>query len=242
LSGAVPEPPCELLPWDTDFWGFPVARVRSTSLSEPAAVAVDEWCASERIACAYLLADAEDPETARVAPEHGWHYVDSRVTMVRRPPPNGPASGPEPGIRDARAEDEPALRAIAEASHTNTRFFFDGRFDLERCRELYGIWIAESVRDPDTRVLVADDGGGLAGYVTIARKEGPEIDLIAVAEGSRERGVGTALVKAAIDSAASEGIAVVTQGRNVAALRLYESLGFLTDSVGSWYHKWYERG
>jgi RimJ/RimL family protein N-acetyltransferase len=36
-------------------------------------------------------------------------------------------------------------------------------------------------------------------------------------------------------------ITVVTQGRNVAALRLFERCGFLVESSEVWLHKWYEQ-
>jgi hypothetical protein len=32
---------------------------------------------------------------------------------------------------------------------------------------------------------------------------------------------------------------VVTQGRNVAAQRLYQQCGFITKTVQFWFHKWY---
>ena len=36
-------------------------------------------------------------------------------------------------------------------------------------------------------------------------------------------------------------VTVVTQGRNVPALRTFESCGFRTTDVGLWFHKWYDR-
>jgi dTDP-4-amino-4,6-dideoxy-D-galactose acyltransferase len=35
-------------------------------------------------------------------------------------------------------------------------------------------------------------------------------------------------------------VQVVTQGRNLAAQRLYQRAGFLTADLKLWYHKWYQ--
>jgi len=56
-------------------------------------------------------------------------------------------------------------------------------------------------------------------------------------------GVGRALLDRSLswfrgNNAAS--VTVVTQGRNVAALRAYERAGFTTRSVEFWYHKWFK--
>jgi dTDP-4-amino-4,6-dideoxy-D-galactose acyltransferase len=37
----------------------------------------------------------------------------------------------------------------------------------------------------------------------------------------------------------AEKIGVVTQGRNVSAQRFYQRCGFVTRSVGFWFHRWY---
>jgi hypothetical protein len=34
---------------------------------------------------------------------------------------------------------------------------------------------------------------------------------------------------------------VVTQGRNVPAVRTFQRAGFLASSIDLWFHKWYER-
>jgi hypothetical protein len=37
----------------------------------------------------------------------------------------------------------------------------------------------------------------------------------------------------------AQDVAVVTQGRNGAAQRLYQRCGFVTHALDLWYHKWY---
>jgi ribosomal protein S18 acetylase RimI-like enzyme len=64
---------------------------------------------------------------------------------------------------------------------------------------------------------------------------------IGVGPAARGHGVGTALVEALLSWAGSRGaerVTVVTQGRNVAAQRLYQRCGFLTRSIHLWYHHW----
>ena len=72
-----------------------------------------------------------------------------------------------------------------------------------------------------------------------------QIGLVGVSAEARGRGVGHALVNHALDWFTRndvEAVAVVTQGGNVAAQRLYQRCGFLTESVQLWYHKWMPYG
>ena len=41
--------PCEKLDWDTEFFGFPVARVLGRRLDQPTADAIDGWCGRQGI-------------------------------------------------------------------------------------------------------------------------------------------------------------------------------------------------
>jgi ribosomal protein S18 acetylase RimI-like enzyme len=55
-------------------------------------------------------------------------------------------------------------------------------------------------------------------------------------------GVGRKLVVASLgwfDAHGADRVTVVTQGRNIAAQRLYQRCGFLTRSTGLWYHRWF---
>jgi dTDP-4-amino-4,6-dideoxy-D-galactose acyltransferase len=231
--------PAALLPWDTEFWGVRIARVEGDAMTAERAAEVERWAAANDVACAYFLA-GEDAATAHAAEDAGFRLMDVRVGLGR---PTAPA-GPDARVRPFRADDLPALRAIARASHGATRFYADPRFPRERCDDLYDVWIARSAEGWAEAVLVAEHGGRPAGYLSVHVDGGrASIGLVAVAEAARGGGLGAALVDAGIGWAHARGlpeIGVVTQGRSAAALRVYERRGFAVESLGFWFHIWYD--
>ena len=128
-----------------------------------------------------------------------------------------------------------------------TRFYADPGFPDERCDDLYDTWIARSLEGWADGVLVAEVDGRPAGYVSChldgAARAG-SIGLIAVDADARRGGMGVALSRAAVAwcrERGAEEMSVVTQGRNAAALRTFQRAGFLVDSIGLWFHKWYRQ-
>lgn len=89
--------------------------------------------------------------------------------------------------------------------------------------------------------LVAEDGGRLLGYIRLARPTPLasnahvlQIQGFAVAGEARGRGVGRALVRAAVDRARERGARRLTLrvlGHNAPARALYESEGFAVEGV-----------
>ena len=69
-------------------------------------------------------------------------------------------------IRLAREEDLPALREIARNTHRDTRFYFDGHFDRDKCDQLYETWIENSFRGFAQAILVAEVANAPAAYLT----------------------------------------------------------------------------
>ena len=186
-----------------------------------------------------MLVDAGHVDESRAAQQAGFQLVDVRIELHR------PTAAERAPVREHREEDVEALRAIARASHGDTRFYADPRFPRKRCDDLYDVWISRSCDGWAEAVLVPDEKGPAAGYVTVhvdeARQRG-SIGLIAVAPEARGRGVGETLVRAAVDwchGRALREILVVTQGRNVNAQRVFQRCGFRTSTVGLWFHKWY---
>jgi dTDP-4-amino-4,6-dideoxy-D-galactose acyltransferase len=186
----------------------------------------------------------------RRAEDAGFLAVDVRVTLRATPAAAQPVR-PDMGdravlIRPWRDADLADLRRIAGSSHQTTRFYVDRNFPRDRCGALYETWIERSCGGEADMVLVAAVGDSAVGYVTCLRPSGPgdagQIGLLGVAEAARGSGVGFRLVAAALDwfaHAQVGDVTVVTQERNLAALRLYERCGFVSHCRQRWYHKWY---
>lgn len=219
-----------------------IARVDGWTLTSELLERVDEWSRANEISCLYLLADAGDAPTAHLAEDGGFRLMDVRVELRR-----GAGREQIDGIREAREDDTEPLRAIARSSHGITRFYADPGFPNERCDDLYDTWITRSLGGWAQQVLVADAGDGAVGYVSCHLDDAEplgSIGLIAVDERARGGGIGASLARAAVGWAAGAGaetMSVVTQGRNVQALRTFERAGFVVHELGLWFHKWYSR-
>lgn len=232
--------PGVLLDWDSAFWGVAVARLDSGTMTPAIAARADDWVRDRGVECLYFLADSGDPATAHAAEAAGFRLVDVRVELAREP---GPTPVPE-AIRSVRSGDIAELEVIARRSHELTRFYADPHFPRQRCDELYELWIRRSCEGWADETLVADEDGTPVGYVSLHAEPAARIGLIAVDDRARRRGHGRGLVDSAVGWANGRGsaeISVVTQGRNVAALRLFEECGFRTRAVDLWFHKWYGR-
>ena len=214
-----------------------IGRVLTDTL---AADVVDAWARANDVACVYFLC-RDQPRAAGAAEDAGFRLVDVRVELGR------PSAGDESSsLRPAAAADAPVLRELARANHRITRFYADPRFPDERCDDLYETWISRSLEGWADAVLVADREGRPAGYVSLHRLEWGwgSIGLIGVAPDAQGRGLGRALVEGAVAWSRERGlerVTVVTQGRNVPALRTFEGCGFRVDDLGLWFHKWYDR-
>lgn len=237
--------PCELLTWDTDFFGRRIAHVNSHTLDADTMQAVLDWCARQQIDCLYFLAASDDALTVRLAEECGFRLQDVRTTLDRSLP--APPAGPLPAgmlLRPAAAGDGDALRAIARTAYVLSRFYNDPCFSEAESSRMYEVWIARSIGDYAELALVAELEGCPVGYITGHLRPGNvgEIGLVGVAKEARGRQVGPAMVAAALEWFTAQGMArvtVVTQGRNIGAQRLYQKAGFMTQSVQLWYHKWF---
>ena len=134
---------------------------------------------------------------------------------------------------------------IAKESYLDTRFYFDTNFPRELCNGLYEVWITKSLNGYADFVLVAEQDGAAVGYITCDLEKNStsgKISLVGVGRKMRNQGVGGILISGAVQwfwKQGTEKIIVVTQGRNIAAQRLYQKHNFLIDRCDLWYHKWF---
>jgi dTDP-4-amino-4,6-dideoxy-D-galactose acyltransferase len=241
---------CELQPWDTEFFGFRIARVSGDSLNPEQAAQIDAWSRSHRIRALYFLARGDAPATIQTAEHSGFGLVDIRLTfectkMNSRNPPRSPLPAGT-HIRPVQPGDISELQALARAGHRETRFFSDSHFPRQRSEDLYSTWINLDAQGRAQKVFVAASTTSRPlGYLTChwnsATEEG-QIGLVGVSPEMRGHGIGTNLLGASLDWFSAQGarrVTVVTQGNNRAAQRLYEQGGFLINDLQLWFHKWY---
>ena len=133
---------------------------------------------------------------------------------------------------DGRWRDE--VLDVAGSCFRYSRFHVDPRFERSLADHVKREWIRSYVeRRRGDCLLVAHDRGealGFAAMLVAPRTGGPAavIDLIGVRPGDQQRGVGQALVRAAMARYAPRctAIEVGTQAANVPSVRLYERNGF----------------
>ncbi|MFL5817392.1 MAG: GNAT family N-acetyltransferase [Conexibacter sp.] len=236
--------PLERLDWDSAFFGFPIARVTAVRLDAATLERVLEACRAERIRCAYLLLEGDDAHGSELAQAAGFVLRDVRTTLERCVDAADEARPAAAGVAPANPQQDAALEALARAAFEQTRFTADPGFPPDRCRDLYAAFLRRGLDGAPERVVLADPAarGFVACRLDAAERTGA-IELIAVAAEGRGRGLGGALVDAALGAFAAAGLrraTVVTQAANVASQRLYQHAGFRTREVGLWLHRWFD--
>lgn len=236
--------PIVALDWDSAFFGFPIAQVTAHRLDEQALDAAVEACRARGIRCAYLLLDGDDAHGSELAQAAGFVLRDVRTTLERCVEPADAARPAAPGVASAGPQQHAALEAVARAAFEQTRFTADPGFAPERCRDLYAAFLRRGLGGAPERIVLADPAarGFVACRLDAVERTGA-IELIAVAAEGRGRGLGGALVDAALGAFAAAGLhraTVVTQAANVASQRMYQRAGFRTCEVGLWLHRWFD--
>ena len=237
----------EFLEWDSQFFGVRVARLNDDSLTAQRVDLVSSWCQARSINCLYFLADPTDPETLRLAEDSGFRLVDARLELQTpvSPQSGAPDSANPPLVRPAVAADISRLRQIARENHGASRFYRDGNIPTELCRRLYERWLEKSFNGYAQAVFVVEHEGKPAGYLSghVHQSTG-RIGLLGVTAEARRKGLGLGLLQYSLGWFAEQRldcVSVVTQGTNVAAVRLYEKAGFRILSLRLWYHKWFSK-
>lgn len=232
---------CEYLPWDSQFFGRRIARLKRHELTAECVGEALAWCLDYAIDCLYYLAPAGDFQTIRLAEKNGFELVDIRVTLTH-PLETLPPQGSD--FRVMEPADIPELSRIAAHGFHGTRFYNDSHFDRDRCGQLYSTWIQKSCEKQSGRVFVVEQNATIAGFIACSLDPSlvGHIDLIAVDALFQRRGLARQLVLASLHYFKNQGMvqaSVVTQGQNVKSQKLYQQCGYLVNSLELWYHRWF---
>lgn len=227
----------ELLPWDTEFFGIPIAQVELDGADPDRLAAIEAEAREKQVACLYGNLDPTDESAARLVQLFGHRLVDVTLAFDR---PGGPftpkpsASTVRPGTLDDVPDLEPAIRTLAPWS----RFGADPRFGLEAAYRMHQAWIERAARDGDERALfVAEDETGITGVATFVRSPVPRVDIKGVT--TQGSGAADALMVALFEWAGGGPVqAGPCAARNLAPLRYLERCGFRICRTRYVFHCW----
>lgn len=239
----------ELLPWDSNFFGFGVARLLTNQAGKSNLAETLALLKTQNVRLVYWATDPESRETQDAAKQVGGLLVDKKITyMMPLSPLSQTENDDEKNVEEYTEHSvTEELRVLAIAAGIFSRFRVDPNIPREKFEALYMQWITASVEKKMADVvLVMRDHESveqpLLGFVTVGKKnDRGDIGLLAVAERARGRGVGTVLVHAAQQWQRAQGLAVgqvVTQGDNIAACKLYQRCGYAPERVDNIYHFW----
>ncbi|MFS2222521.1 dTDP-4-amino-4,6-dideoxy-D-galactose acyltransferase [Pantoea sp. B65] len=224
----------EPLRWENDFFSRNSARIDFSDASAPLTEAL---LARWDLVQARIAAPRSDQLDAL---NHlGFRLVEGEADLLIVIK----ATQRQPGMRIARVEHIPQLRAVASEAFANSRFRAPWYQPADSGR-FYAQWIENAVRGTfDHQCLLAiDDAGAMEGFVSLRDLGNDEarIGLLASLPGARGKGVGQRLVHAAADWCQARRIPrlrVATQLSNLAAMRLYLGCGARLESTAYWLYR-----
>jgi ribosomal protein S18 acetylase RimI-like enzyme len=170
--------------------------------------------------------------------EEGFHLVDTTLTMEK---PMTVAEPREVGadVRFAAAGDADETAALAGRAFAFSRFHLDPAFSRETADRIKAEWARSffSGRRGNAMVLAEVDHR-VAGFLQLLYTRGTlVIDLIAVDERHRRKGIANAMISYAESQCGDfETIRVGTQVANTPSLRFYGKAGFLVSASNYVFH------
>jgi dTDP-4-amino-4,6-dideoxy-D-galactose acyltransferase len=239
----------EPLPWDSQHFGFHVARIKEPGLGEHELRQALFFARRTKNRLVYWAANPRIEVPQSILGEFHGLLVDRKVTFRKTLPTSEPDSDSWMSCRIAEhPKSEPSFDVVrlAVSAGAYSRFRLDPRVHEESFRRLYETWILRSVLgELADAVLVAGRGSNLddpVGLITVSLiGEQGSIGLIAVDESARGQGVGSQMIHAAhrwLLGRGARNVEVVTQLDNHKACRLYEKCGYTHAELQHVYHFW----
>lgn len=233
------------LNWDSNFFGINIASLNHALINENIMKLVFSFCKQQRIQCLYFRADSRSLKNVELAEKYGFHFANIRTTYILEKKEKIKKRKKGYIFRESRKSDIPWIIDVSRDAYTDSRYYFDSNFPREICSKFYVEWVEKIIRNSGKgeKIFVLERNKKPIAYIGSAIW-GREIviELIAVDPVSRGKGMGKKILREFIyhyQKAAYYRFRVVTQGRNIAAQRLYQSCGFEINDMGIDYHKWF---
>ena len=231
------------MPWDSDFFGFPVARFDCNQVDIISINKATAECLEIGIKLIYVFVQFGDTESISTLQSIDSQLVDCKVTYAMIL--NSTVAQIESNnhiISIDRISDK--LESLVLQSGEFSRFRLDTKLPLYSFERMYHLWLTKSLnRLIANEVLVFQDSYGVEiGLLTLGEKNArADIGLLAVDMLHRGKKIGQQLIREAQRIAVNDGyeeMQVVTQSDNLLACKFYEKCGFKRVHQEYIYHLW----
>jgi dTDP-4-amino-4,6-dideoxy-D-galactose acyltransferase len=234
----------EILEWDSNFFGYPVAKVITEKISADGLGSVINEAKDKGVKLLYVFADPADTVSVESANSADAKLVDQKITFNMKI--DNSAVITVDGHIEEFEGNQPTEKLVdlSMQSGLYSRYKIDPGFKNNEFERLYLAWIENSVNKKiaDHTFVYKEDDQEL-GFVTLKIKNNTgQIGLIAVDETSRGKSIGKKLVAAVVGKLIQKNIPeldVATQIDNADACNFYKKTGFTGSKTENIYHIWF---
>ena len=220
----------EIAPWDTEFFGFRVARAE---LTDDRLADVIGRAQTAGVECIYLTVDGDRIDVIQEAIRRGARLVQFRLRAHRFT--RRIAAEPDPSVRLALPEDRERVLQLAREQAVMSRFAADARFPQDRVADLYEHQMERCLESGVVAVPVSDARGVCA--VSVDGNEA-YVQLAYVDPSERHRALGRALILAALQAVDARRVYAAAKASNMGVIRTSLSLGFRIFEFRVLLHLW----
>jgi len=230
----------EILQWDSEFFGFKIARIDNFTSQKDFEQLLEELKLQE-VKLAYCIASPQNNKANETFSKFA-NLVDKKTTFYQKIEPKQYQLDSNIEIYNQNTLT-PELIELALQSGEFSRFKVDKNFPAGSFEKLYTKWIENSVNKQfDDAVYVYKIENKIVGLLTLKDKQNiGTISLIGVDQSVRGQNIGSKLIQKTFYHYSQKNIfdiEVVTQLDNHLACKFYEKNNFKIKNIQNIYHLW----
>ena len=231
----------KIIPWDTEFFGFKVARVDFDSITAEKGLKLLNEMYDQNVRLGYYVGKSAIDQKLLDNDYFSMHLVITRVPILKNLIKIDNIHKNIHSYSESYPDEN--LIKLAQLAGAQGRFGNDPNITEEQCNGIFKNWIINSVnRKMASDVLVYKENNEIVGFSTLQVGNGVGYaPLFAVAREYEGKGISFALMRAAESVMFSKGVTKVlsgTQNLNKKALAIYRRYGFEIKEPEYVYHFW----
>ncbi|MEM7550845.1 MAG: GNAT family N-acetyltransferase [Bacteroidota bacterium] len=221
----------KFLEWDSNFFGYKVAKIDLINRLEDIEKEI-EWAKDQDIKLIYLFLDSDLPGALSYLSTNNFEVIDEKIIFSKSIVKEIPSSDLDyhfvTEVNFKKRKE--GFYELAYISGEHSRFKNDPLIPEKKFREMYRMWVKNSVIKNDSELINISDKGKLVGMITVdAKEDHSSIGLLAVKGTARGRGIGRILIGLAEQFSRQKDLSelrVATQKLNTNACKFYEQMNF----------------